>query len=103
MYVSDYYFSANPIAWTLIGYADISTKDYRAATNVNWLSGYNEWTISRNPTNAVAVYFIQGSGRVSHNFAGNMFNVRPTFYLNSDVTYAFGEETSNSPIRINLD
>ena len=51
MYVSDYYYSASPSAWTLVGYkGSDATKDYRAAKTINWLYlGSNEWTISRIP------------------------------------------------------
>ena len=36
MYVSDYYYSASPSAWTLVGYnSSDATKDYRAATSTN--------------------------------------------------------------------
>ena len=48
MYVTDYYYSASPNAWTLVGYeASDATKDYRAATSINWLYLGYEWTISR--------------------------------------------------------
>ena len=38
MYISDYYYSASPSAWTLVGYnKSDATKDYSAAKTINWL------------------------------------------------------------------
>ena len=47
MYVSDYMYAVPQEKWTLVGYNSDASKDYRAATSVNWmfLGGY-EWTIS---------------------------------------------------------
>ncbi len=103
MYVSDYYYAANPSAWTLVGFnSSDATKDYRAAISINWLYlGPNEWTISRLSGYKTDAFDVV-SGRLY--FARVDFNnyaVRPSFNLNSSITYASGDGTLSNPIRIN--
>ena len=103
MYVSDYYYSASPSAWTLVGYnSNDATKDYRAATSTNWLYlGSTEWTISRDSdftTNAFSVYstgYVHGT-RVTSSSA-----VRPSFNLLSSITYVSGSGSMSDPVRVN--
>ena len=103
MYVSDYYYSASPSAWTLVGYkGSDATKDYRAAKTINWLYlGSNEWTISRDSGNTAYAFYVNSTGSVGRNYVTDSFAVRPSFNLLSSVTYASGSGTSSDPIRIN--
>ena len=103
MYVTDYYYSASPSAWTLVGYNyEDETKDYSAAKTTNWLYlGSTEWTISRLSDATYFAFFVFSAGHVS-NFSVTISSaVRPTFSLLSSVTYASGSGTSSDPIRIN--
>ena len=102
MYVSDYYYAASPSAWTLVGYnSSDSTKDYRAATGDNWMyMGYTEWTISRNPDYSAFAFGVYNTGNVDSTAAFGIFGVRPSFNLESTVTFAGGAGTQSDPIRI---
>ena len=103
MYVSDYYYSASPSAWTLVGYNyEDETKDYRAATSTNWLYlGSNEWTILRASDNALRAFFVHSTGYVYGSYVTNSFVARPSFNLESSVKYVSGSGTQSNPIRIN--
>ena len=104
MYVSDYYYSASPSAWTLVGYnKSDATKDYSAAKTINWLYlGSKEWTISRVSDETFSAFIVDGSGHVfSYSVNFSNFAVRPSFNLDSTVTYVSGDGTKSNPIRIN--
>ena len=103
MYVSDYYYSASPSAWTLVGYNESDeTKDYRAAKTTKWLYlGSDEWTISRNSASTGNAFIVTSTGFVYNYGVTNSYAVRPSFNLLSSVTYASGSGTSSDPIRIN--
>ena len=112
MYVSDYGYAASPTYWTYYGYNSDSTKDYRAATTSNWMyMGLDEWTISRSAENSYFAFYVDEDVFVSHNGVyhddhlpssiGNGFGVRPSFNLESSITYVSGDGTQNSPIIIN--
>ena len=103
MYVSDYYYSASPSAWTLVGYnGSDATKDYRAATSTNWLYlGSYEWTISRYSGNTNFAFNVNSTGYVEDSGVTNSFAVRPSFNLESSVKYVSGSGSMGDPIRIN--
>ena len=103
MYVSDYYYSASPSAWTLVGYnSNDATKDYRAATSTNWLYlGSYEWTISRNSGYTYGAFLVDSTGRVIHDYVTISFAVRPSFNLLSSTTYVSGSGSMSDPVRIN--
>ena len=104
MYISDYYYSASSSAWTLVGYnKSDATKDYSAAKTINWLYlGSKEWTISRVSDETFSAFIVDGSGHVfSYNVNFSDFAVRPSFNLDSTVTYVSGDGTKSNPIRIN--
>ena len=103
MYVTDYYYSASPSAWTLVGYNESdATKDYRAATSTNWLYlGSYEWTISRVSGGTWDAFNVFSTGRVYSDGVADSYVARPSFNLLSSVTYASGSGTSSDPIRIN--
>ncbi len=111
MYVSDYYYGAEPTYWTYHGYTNSSKPneegqygeeyDYRAAINDNWMySGIVEWTISRNSDSTDVAFYVNDSGYVlSFNGVGNR-GVRPSFYLESSVEFSKGSGSSADPYRI---
>ena len=102
MYVSDYMYAAPQDKWTLVGYNSDVSKDYRAATSVNWMYlGSYEWTISRNADNSGNAFSVANTGYVLNSGAFNALAVRPVFYLSSSVTYVEGDGTQSLPIRVN--
>ena len=104
MYVSDYYYSASPSAWTLVGYnSSDATKDYRAAKTTNWLYlGSDEWTISRIPDVADSVFYVSSAGSVSLNDVDRYgYAARPSFNLESSVKYVSGSGSMSDPVRVN--
>ena len=104
MYVSDYYYSASPSAWTLVGYnSSDATKDYRAATSTNWLYlGSTEWTISRYSDDSNNAFYVSGYGGVYSSYVyGSRRGVRPSFNLESSVKYVSGSGSMSDPVRVN--
>ena len=102
MYVSDYMYAAPQDKWTLVGSNSDVSKDYRAATSVNWMyMGLHEWTISRNVDDAWYVFRVSDNGEVGGSIAYNAYGVRPVFYLTSSVNYVSGSGTAVDPIVVN--
>ena len=103
MYVSDYYYSASPSAWTLVGYnSNDATKDYRAAKTTNWLYlGSYEWTISRYSDDTNRAFFVNSTGLVSYIIVTDRNGVRPSFNLLSSTTYVSGSGSMSDPVRVN--
>ena len=102
MYVSDYMYAAPQDKWTLVGYNSDASKDYRAATSVNWMyMGLVEWTISRYASDAYGVFYVNDTGDVNNHYAYNAYGVCPVFYLTSSVNYASGRGTAADPIVVN--
>ena len=107
MYVSDYGYAADPTYWTYPGYNSDATKDYRAATTSNWMyMGLYEWTISRNADYSDVAFIVGDTGnmsndRVDSGYSSNDFGVRPSFNLESSVTYVSGSGSDDDPMVIN--
>ena len=103
MYVTDYYYSASPSAWTLIGYnKSDETKDYRAAKTTNWLYlGSDEWTISRESASSTPAFYVTRTGYVYTFFVTRSYAVRPSFNLESSVKYVSGSGSMSDPVRVN--
>ena len=105
MYVTDYYYSASPSAWTLVGNSSDATKDYRAAKTTNWLYlGSAEWTITPQiyvDNYHFSAFYVHRNGNVYYPDLVDKYAVRPTGYLISSITYSSGTGTSTDPIRIN--
>ena len=103
MYVTDYYYSASPSAWTLVGYnSSDATKDYRAATSTNWLYlGSYEWTISRYSDDVVFAFHVDSTGYVYFDLVSTSLGVRPSFNLLSSTTYVSGSGSMSDPVRVN--
>ena len=102
MYVSDYYYSASPSAWTLVGYNSDYTKSYASAKGENWLYGGGwDWTISRYSDSSDRAFYVYYDGYVSNNNVSNNNGVRPSFSLLSSTTYVSGSGSMSDPVRIN--
>ena len=102
MYVTDYYYSASPSAWTLVGWnSSDATKDYRAVKTTNWLYlGSYEWTISRNSVTTNSAFHVGSLGSVGGYNVTYSYAVRPSFNLESSV-YVSGSGSMSDPVRIN--
>ena len=102
MYVSDYYYSASPSAWTLVGYNSDYTKSYASAKGENWLYGGGwDWTISRYSDDSDDAFRVNSDGSVLYDYVGNGNGVRPSFSLLSSTTYVSGSGSMSDPVRIN--
>ena len=102
MYVSDYYYSASPSAWTLVGYNSDYTKSYASAKGENWLYGGGwDWTISRNSDYSNNAFYVSNYGNVYNYIVYNYYGVRPSFSLLSSTTYVSGSGSMSDPVRIN--
>ena len=113
MYVSDYYYGANPEYWTLPGYDENGTydsstntwtgDDYSKAYSDNWMStGLYEWTSSRDSDDANFAFHVYVGGYVAWYSVDDYLVVRPSFNLTSSVKYESGDGTASSPIRLKL-
>ena len=99
MYVHDYGYAASPNYW------NTGLDNYSTAANSNWLYiGIREGTIIQSCCCGFAAVEITSSGNVDD--GGYWFceqysyNIRPVFYLTSDVQYSSGSGTISDPIRI---
>ena len=103
MYVTDYYYSASPSAWTLVGYnSSDATKDYRAAKTTNWLYlDSTEWTISRYSDDTYDAFAVFSTGYVGRYVVVTSRGVRPSFNLESSVKYVSGSGSMSDPVRVN--
>ena len=103
MYVSDYGFAADPIAWiyTLNGY-EVTASNGKSVCSQDWLcSGNIEWTITRIADDSRSAFLIREAGNIAAGPLADGHFYRPTFYLNGDVTYVSGTGTSSDPILVN--
>ncbi len=102
MYVSDYYYSASPSAWTLVGYNSDYTKSYASAKGENWLYGGGwDWTISRRSDDSLNAFGVDRYGYVGNVNVRRSYGVRPSFSLLSSTTYVSGSGSMSDPVRIN--
>ena len=102
MYVSDYYYSASPSAWTLVGYNSDYTKSYASAKGENWLYGGGwDWTISRYSDVSDGAFAVSYDGYVYDYHVSSGYGVRPSFSLLSSTTYVSGSGSMSDPVRIN--
>ena len=98
MYVSDYGFAASPSAWT----SNVYNYNSSSITSNNWMyMGLDEWTISRDWSNTHIAFPVSSLGYVGYYIDVDYYAVRPSFYLESSVSYASGSGTATDPIRIN--
>ena len=98
MYVSDYGFAAEPSAWTLT----MGNYNNTTATSTNWMyMGLYEWTISRYADSSNRAFDVGDVGRVDHYDVGRRNAVRPSFNLESSITYLSGSGSASDPMVIN--
>ena len=98
MYVSDYGFAADPSAWTLI----MNNYNDTTATSTNWMyMGLYEWTISRNAGGSDSAFGVYFGGGVGGGSVNDNLAVRPSFNLESSITYVSGSGSADDPILIN--
>ena len=97
IYINDYAYAASPENWLT------RLEEYRSAADDDWLHmGLTEWTISLRSSNPGAGFILGATGSISAQAGtGNSMIIRPTFYLNSNVTYVSGTGTQSNPYRIN--
>ena len=102
MYVSDYGFAASPSAWTttLVNYHGNDANGTSIRT-INWMyMGCWEWTITRRSDRPDMVFFASGIAGVEGVGAEEILAVRPTFNLESSITYKSGSGSQSDPIII---
>ena len=98
MYVSDYGFAAEPSAWTLT----MNNYNNTTATSTNWMyMGLYEWTISRRADGSYIAFRVGNDGYVSGYNVLNYNAVRPSFNLESSITYVSGSGSASDPMIIN--
>ena len=99
MYVSDYGFAAEPSAWTLT----MGNYNNTTATSTNWMyMGLYEWTISRCADFSYNAFRVGSDGYVNIDHGvGNYRAVRPSFSLESSITYVSGSGSASDPMVIN--
>ena len=96
MYVSDYGYGASEEYWTT------ELNNYEPTVDSNWMYlGAYEWLISRNSDYTNGAFLVFGTGYVYSYGVNFTFAVRPSFYLESDVTYASGSGSMTDPLKIN--
>ena len=95
MYVSDYGFAASPESWTTI------MNDYHKVVNNNWMyMGAWEWTISRDADISDVAFLVGSVGVVGNDGVNGNRAVRPSFNLESSITYKSGSGSMSDPIRV---
>ena len=98
MYVSDYGFAAEPSAWTLT----MGNYNNTTATSTNWMyMGLYEWTISRTADSSNRAFVVDLGGSVYSNNVYGGSAVRPSFSLESSITYVSGSGSASDPMVIN--
>jgi len=102
MYVSEYGFATEPSAWTTKLYSYDGSVNGSTIRSQNWMHmGYYDWTISRNSDYSYIAFIVNSTGDVHHNNVGNYIGVRPSFNLESSVSYVSGLGSMSDPIVIN--
>lgn len=102
MYVTDYYFGANPSAWTLVGYNSDYSNSYASVKGENWLyAGGWDWTISRVSNVSGNAFRIADNGLIGNRYVNSDYRgICPVFNLESSVTYVSGDGIMSNPIRL---
>ena len=98
MYVSDYGFAAEPSAWTLT----MGNYNNTTATSTNWMyMGLYEWTLSRRADGSINAFGVDYVGYVNYSDVLGNNAVRPSFNLESSITYVSGSGSASDPMVIN--
>ena len=103
MYASDYGFAAEPSAWTTTLYKYDGSVNGSTIRSLNWMhmGGYSEWTISRRADTSGGAFRVYVDGYVDYSYVNNYIGVRPSFNLESSVTYVSGSGSASDPMVIN--
>ena len=102
MYVSDYGFGADPSAWTTTLYNYDGSVNGSTIRSLNWMHmGYYDWTISRLADYSGSAFGVSSGGGVYSNSVYINFAVRPSFSLESSITYVSGSGSASDPMVIN--
>ena len=102
MYVSDYGFGADPSAWTTTLYNYDGSVNGSTIRSLNWMHmGYYDWTISRTAGDSNFAFFVSGDGSVYYSGVYYNYAVRPSFNLESSITYVSGSGSASDPMVIN--
>lgn len=97
IYASDYGYATSPDNWVNTLYND-------GINNDNWLnSDLIYWTITPCFDSSRFVLVVVPNGVYWSDVYTNESNVFPTFYLNSDVLYDYGDGSQQNPIRLKID
>ena len=102
MYVSDYGFGADPSAWTTTLYNYDGSVNGSTIRSLNWMHmGYYDWTISRRADYSNRAFFVGSDGDVGYGYVYGSGAVRPSFNLESSITYVSGSGSASDPMVIN--
>ena len=102
MYVSDYGFGADPSAWTTTLYNYDGSVNGSTIRSLNWMHmGYYDWTLSRNADNSNYAFIVGRDGYVNRSNVFSDYAVRPSFNLESSITYVSGSGSASDPMVIN--
>ena len=102
MYVSDYGFGADPSAWTTTLYNYDGSVNGSTIRSLNWMHmGYYEWTISRYADRSNYAFYVNYDGLVDGSTVNSGRAVRPSFNLESSITYVSGSGSASDPMVIN--
>ena len=99
MYASDYGYATSPNNWN----TNLSNYNSTTVRDNNWMwMGYYDWTITRRSDTTLSAFFVYDTGFVSSGSVFDYSGVRPSFYLNSNVTLSGGSGSSADPFRLGL-
>ena len=102
MYVSDYGFGADPSAWTTTLYNYDGSVNGSTIRTLNWMHmGYYDWTFSRTADSSDRAFYVYDDGHVSSDDVSSYNAVRPSFNLESSITYVSGSGSASDPMVIN--
>ena len=102
MYVSDYGFGADPSAWTTTLYNYDGSVNGSTIRSLNWMHmGYYDWTISRHADRSDYAFGVDIDGNVRSSYVSYRYAVRPSFNLESSITYVSGSGSASDPMVIN--
>jgi len=102
MYVSDYGFGADPSAWTTTLYNYDGSVNGSTIRSLNWMHmGYYDWTLSRYADVSDTAFFVYNDGGVYDHRVYSDLAVRPSFNLESSITYVSGSGSASDPMVIN--
>ena len=102
MYVSDYGFGADPSAWTTTLYNYDGSVNGSTIRSLNWMHmGYYDWTFSRDADTSNRAFYVNDDGIVFNNLVLDGSAVRPSFNLESTITYVSGSGSASDPMVIN--